>query len=184
VIEQFKEFAKAYPPILSFLLTTIGSVAYHYLKPKVKLIWGIKSEFTHVMRPKGEGQQAVLVHTATFTIQNNGRLPATDIEIVLNYEPDEVSIWPQRQYAIVKNNETRQILVVKFLGARESIDLSMICVGRDLPVLLNVKSPEATGTRVPITYNRLYPRWVLLGLWGLIFLGVVFVLEKAIPYFL
>ena len=180
MIDQIKEFAKAYPPIISFVLTTLGSIALHFLKPKVGLTWGVKSNFTHSIRPKADGQQHVLVHTANFIVHNSGRLPATDIEIVLNFEPDEVSIWPQRQYTPSKNSEGRYILIVNFLGAKESIDLFMISVGKELPALLNVKSPQSTGTLIATQTNRQYPKWLLITLWTLIFLGVVFVVEQLL----
>ena len=182
MIEQIKNFVHEYPPLISFGLTTVVSIIIYSFRPKVKLIWGTKSDFRHVMRAKEANQQNLVVHSAHYLIHNTGRLPAHNIEIVFNSPVDEISIWQQRKYTFDLNGENRQIVQLPFLSSKEAIDLFVLSIGKDLPVLMNVKCAEAIGKQVPVNYHRQFPKWVYFGLWSLIFLGIVFVVERMVQF--
>jgi hypothetical protein len=166
--------------LLSLGLATLISIVGYFLKPRVKIIWGQKTNFSHILRPKKEGDTAVRVSTAHYIIQNAGRAPAKDVEIVLNYAPDEVSVWPQRLYELKLNNEQRQILKLEFLAPKEYVEILLLNIRNDLPDVLSVKSPDCVGKAVNIGYHHIYPKWVYsLMLFGM-FLGGVFVIEKIL----
>ena len=184
MIEEIKNFVHDYPPVTSVLLTSFVTLLIYVFRPKVKLIWGSKSDFKHIMRPKADGQQQIVVHTAHYFLQNVGRLPAKQVELVLNFSCDEISIWPQRQYSVSKNNEGRQIVAIDFIASKEAVDVFLLNIGNDLPALMNVKCPDAEGKPVPISYNRSMPKIVYFCCWSLIFLGVVFIIEKIIDLIL
>jgi hypothetical protein len=192
VIDVVKNILHEYAPLVSFLLTTLVTVIIYLFRPKVKLIWGSKSDFKHIMRsrentdikkPKQSEQQPLVVHSAHYFIKNTGQTEAKNVEIVLNFPPDEISVWPQRQYGLSVNNENRQIIFLPFIGSKESLDILLLSVGKELPMLMNVKCPESNGRQVRIDYHRVLPKWIYFGTWSLIFLGVAFALEKLIKLF-
>jgi hypothetical protein len=166
--------------LLAVLLTAAIGVIGYFLRPRVRIIWGQKTNFTHVLRPKKDGQVPVRVDTAHYIIQNSGRAPAKEVEVVLNYAPDEVSIWPQRSYQLSTNNENRLIVKLEFLAPREFIDLILLNVANELPDVLSVKSPDCVGKLVNIGYHRVFPKAVYFLMIGGMFFGAVFFIEKLI----
>lgn len=169
-------------PLTSFFLTLLLSVGAYVLRPRVKLIWGLKNIYTHVMRRTKEGEQPLAIHTAHYVIQNSGRASAKDVEIVFNYAPDETTVWPQRQYTAVLNREARLVLRLDFIAPGEFIDVSIININKALPELLSVQNPEIIGKQVNINYVRAFPTWVYILMWASMFLGVVFIIEKIMRY--
>jgi hypothetical protein len=164
--------------LMPVLITTIVGVVGYFVKPKVKLIWGQKTNFSHVLRPKKDGDLPVRVSTSHYIVQNSGRASAKDIEIVFNYAPDEVSIWPQRAYKLEKNSEGRLIAKLDFLAPKEFIDVFLLSVANDLPELLNVKNPEFVGKAVNIGHHQIFPKVVYYAMILGMFLGAIFVVEK------
>jgi hypothetical protein len=171
-------------PVLSFLLTTVGAILAYFLRPRVNLIWGQKNKFLHLVKPKKEGETDITIHTAHYIIQNVGRLPAKNVEVVLNYPPDEISLWNQRSYKLERNHEGRLICIIEFIAAKEAIDLALLTIGGDVPDVLNIKCPEHVGKQVPVGYHRQFPKPFNLLLAVLMFLGFAYIVEKLLKFFL
>ena len=177
------DFLKSLPPsLLPVAITTLIGVIGYFAKPKVKLIWGEKTNFSHILRPKKDGEVPVKVSTSHYIVQNSGRASAKDIEIVFNFAPDEVSIWPQRGYKLENNSEGRLIVKLDFLAPREFVDVFLLSITNNLPELLNVKNPEYVGKPVVVGYHHVLPKAVYFAMILGMFLGAVFVIEKILAY--
>ncbi|HEY5362568.1 MAG TPA: hypothetical protein VIJ49_00030 [Aestuariivirga sp.] len=167
-------------PFLSVLLTALVTLVGFLLRPKVKIIWGEKNKFIHILRPKKAGDAEVAVHIVHYVIQNTGKIGAKEVEAVLNFPPDEISIWPQRKWTQDKNSENRLIIKFEFMAPREIIEMVVLTIGRDLPALLNVKSPENTGKPVTFSYHRVLSKFIYWTMIALMFFGAVFVVEGVL----
>jgi hypothetical protein len=167
-------------PFLSLLITGLGSVILLLLKPKVKLVWGEKNRFLHLIRATDPNQKKTAIHTAHYIIQNMGRLGAKDVEVVFNYPPTEISVWPQRKYTPETTRENRLIVKFDFIAPREFVEIAVLNLDTDLPDLLNVKCLDGVGKPVQINYHRAYNKFVNFLILGSMFLGVAFVIEHML----
>jgi hypothetical protein len=175
---------------LAFILTTAGSIAVYFLRARVQIVWTRTNQFAHRVKQRAANNAAspepatqpaiteVLVHTASFIVQNKGRAIANDVEFVLNYNPDELSVWSQRQYIVEQNPEGRQIVRFETLAPKEVVTINVITVGREMPAALTVRCKEAIGKFIEVYPQQQMPRALIFVARIVFLLGVYFILER------
>jgi hypothetical protein len=167
--------------LLAALLTALVSAAYRYLRPAERVIWGTSHGFSFVI-PQSAGGAGTL-HTRSFSIKNEGREPASDIEIHFNFRPEHLQIWPTFNYQTEMNPEGHFCVRIANLGRQEWMSIEVVAGNRDLPQLLRVRTRQGEAKLVQIAPMRVLPRWQLFILWGLVLAGVFWLFETALLIF-
>lgn len=153
-----KEIVSLLVPFITWFLN-VG------IKAKAKLIWTSPHSFTFlVQEPLRDAEGNVLkptqtVCTASIRVINTGRETANKVELVFNWKPQYLNLWPVRHYEQKTDQDNRHILIFDNLSPKEEIGLEIMSINSDLPALLLVRSAECTAQNVPMMWVRYVPPW-------------------------
>lgn len=186
-----KEIVSLLVPFITWFLN-VGN------KGKARLIWTSPHSFTFlVQEPIRDAQGVILqptqkVCTASIRVINTGRETANKVELVFNWKPHHINLWPVRHYEQKSDQDGRHILIFDNLSPKEELGLEIMSINADLPALLVVRSAECTADNVHLMWIPYVAVWkknvarllLLLGmstaLYGLIALVQFLVLKT--PY--
>jgi len=135
------------------------------IKAKAKLIWTSPHSFTFlVQEPLRDAEGQVLkptqtVYTASIKVINTGRETANKVELVFNWKPQHLNLWPVRHYEQKTDPDSRHILIFENLSPKEEIGLEIMSINSDLPALLLVRSAECTAQKVHMMWVKYVPPW-------------------------
>ncbi|QOV68205.1 hypothetical protein [Citrobacter sp. BDA59-3] len=171
--------------IFSLLVPVFTLIINKFFKNNAKVVYGELHQFTFLVNEKfidGNGDEALekkVVHTQSYIIVNEGREPATNLEIIFNYAPQQLNIWPVRPYTQKLNDDGRYIMVFDFLATNELTRCEIMSINEQLPELLSVRSKEGMAKMV-----GLIPQKVLNPLF-IKFMGLlVFIGAATLVYFI
>jgi hypothetical protein len=151
--------------IISLLIPFITWFLNTGIKGKAKLIWTSPHSFTFLIQEPlrdAEGKElrpTQNVCTASIRIINIGRETATKVELVFNWKPHHVNLWPVRHFEQKTDQDHRHIMIFDNLTPREEIGLEILSTNADLPALLLVRSAECTAQNVPMMWVRHVASW-------------------------
>jgi len=103
-----KEIVSLLVPFITWFLN-VG------IRPKAKLIWTSPHSFTFlVQEPLRDAEGNVLhpsqkVATASIKVINTGRDTANKIELIFNWKPQYINLWPVRHYDQITDPDGRHI---------------------------------------------------------------------------
>lgn len=153
-----KEVVALIVPFLTWFLN-VG------LKARAKLIWASPHAFSFLIQEPirdKEGvvlQQTQRVCTASIRIINTGRDTATKVELVFNWKPQYINLWPVRYYECKTDSDNRHILIFDNLAPKEEIGLEVMSINVDLPGLLQVRSAECVASNLHLSWGPYYSPW-------------------------
>ena len=160
------EFISTYgKEIVSLLIPFITWFLNVGIKAKAKLIWASPHSFTFlVQEPIRDSDGKVIqptqkVCTASIKVINSGRETANKVELVFNWKPHYVNLWPVRHYEQKTDIDNRHIMIFDNLSPKEEIGLEIMSINADLPALLLVRSAECTAQNVPLMWIRYVANW-------------------------
>jgi len=149
-----------------------------FVQARPKIIWANLYQFVHRL-PAQDGE--TIAHTRTVLVQNVGRKTARDVEIVFNWQPQALSVWPQRAYEERVNPEGRHIIFFADLAPKEYSNIDVINIGSDAPECISVRCPDRMAKEVQTYHQILLPGWLRIGLQLVLFIGactcIYFVLQ-------
>lgn len=152
-IEEYgKEIVSLLVPILTWFLNGV-------FKPKVKLQVALPHQFTFLVQQpliNNEGIQispTQTVRTNSFIIRNAGRQSASKVELVFNWEPMCLNLWPVRHYEKHIEPDKRYVLIFDSLAPGEDIGVEVLSVNQELPNLVTIRSAECIAQDI-----RMYPQ--------------------------
>jgi hypothetical protein len=166
-------------PLWSFLLGLAATFIAWIARPRTKIVWSKTHAYCHTVFQNQASQNPttpnqapqplppLLVYNEYFVVGNRGRKTAEQIEIVFNFKPQTLSIWPQRNYREMTNPEGRYNL-----APRENFNVNVLQATSQPPELLAVRTPDRVGKQIRTQVFPVYPNWVLVLVWLMIFLGV------------
>jgi hypothetical protein len=148
----------------------------YLLRSRVKLVWGSPHQWHFLINPQAPAEsaqqpQGFSVLTASFYVANMGRVPATEIEIVFNWKPDNLNIWPVRPYDSHTDQNGRYTLKLSNLAPKEFLQIELL-TPHNMPNLVTLRCKEGTGSRINIQPMRVFPRWFYLFGLTLVLIGV------------
>jgi hypothetical protein len=164
-----KEVVSLCVPFLTWFLNVA-------MKAKTRLVWNTPHEFNllvHEPLRNSAGdiiQDTQIVRTASFRVQSIGRQGATKIELVFNWKPQYINIWPVRSYEEKSLEDRRCILIFDNLSRGEEIGIEIMSINGDLPRLILVRCAECVAEQIGMRWVRAVPQWrvsLLLVLAGL-----------------
>jgi hypothetical protein len=135
------------------------------LKAKTRLVWNKPHEFDMLVHeplrnPAGEVvQQSQVVRTASIRVKSIGRQGATKIELVFNWRPQYINIWPVRSYEEKLLDDRRYILVFDNLSLGEEIGIEIMAINAELPRLILVRCAECVAEQIGMRWVRDVAQW-------------------------
>ena len=163
--------------VVSLLVPFVAWVLNVGIRPRAKLIWTSPHSFTFLVQEPmrdGEGQvirQSQTVHTASIRVINTGRDTARRVEMVFNWKPSYLNLWPVRSYDEKSDGDRRYMLVFDSLAPKEELGIEVMSVNQDLPGLLHVRSAECVAKNVRLMWYAAVPAWRVRAAQILIFIG-------------
>ena len=150
-----KEIVSLLVPILTWMLNGV-------FKAKAKLQVALPHQFTFLVQQPlidAEGKQVSptqTVQTNSFIIRNAGREPASKVELVFNWKPMCLNLWPVRHYEEHVEPDNRYVLIFDSLAPNEVLGVEVLSVNYDLPNLVTVRSAECIAQNI-----NMYPQPVV-----------------------
>lgn len=121
------------------------------------------------------------VRTRQHIVTNSGRETATRVEMVFNWKPMCINLWPLRHHEEHILPDRRYVLIFDSLAPGETIGVELLSVNSDLPNLANVRSAECVAREIellpqPVVSNamkRLALTLMVLGLAAAVYLTIL-----------
>lgn len=136
-----KEIVSLLAPILTWMLS-------RFFKAKAKLQVASPHQFTFLVQQPlidlngNQVSPTQTVKTNSFIILNNGSEPASKVELVFNWRPMCLNLWPVRHYEEHLEPDNRYVLIFDSLAPNEVLGIEVLSVNNDLPNLVTVRSAE------------------------------------------
>jgi len=134
------------------------------LKDRPKLLYWLPGSFLFQLKAP-----EIALQTDALTIQNVGRQPATDIEIIHKARPDHFQFSTQIDFTEGTTPMGEHVIKIPSLGAQEHINIQLLSYS-SLPVLLSVRSAEGRAQLIQVYLQRIVPKAVQ---WLAVFLMLV-----------
>lgn len=150
-----KEIVSLLVPVLTWLLNNL-------FKAKAKLQVALPHQFTFLVQQPlideegGQVSPTQTVKTNSFIIRNAGREPASKVELVFNWKPMCLNLWPVRHYEEHIEPDSRYVLLFDSLAPNEVLGVEVLSVNYDLPNLVTVRSAECIAQSI-----NMYPQPVV-----------------------
>lgn len=165
---------------------TVWGLSY-FFKTRPKLHLAQPHAFTYLIdeplrAPDGkEIQPRQTVHTQAYWVQNSGRETATKVELVFNFEPKCINIWPVRNFERKTLPDQRCALIFDSLAPGEVLGCHILNINNDLPNLLYVRCDQGAAKSIDMRPQpivgparvRVAVVLMLFGLGAVIYLAVL-----------
>ena len=115
------------------------------------------------------------IRTDALTIQNDGRMPATNVAIIHRQRPDHFQFSTAISYVEEHGPDGAHIIRIPSLGSKEFVNIQLLSHVQE-PVLLNVRCAEGPAQLIQVHLQRVYPKWFQGFVGLLIILGFGFLL--------
>ena len=182
-MEFIQQYAKEIFALLVPLLTWFLNDRF---KARAKLQLALPHSFTFIVQEplrNSDGEvlrEAQSVQTASHVITNSGKETATNVELVFNWKPLCINIWPSRHYEQHTETDGRHVMVFDSLAPGEQIGFELLNVNSDLPNLINARSDQCTATSIAMYPQPVVALWKRRLAATLLFLGFSFAVYLTI----
>ena len=153
-----KEFVAILVPIILWVLN-------YAFRARVKLNLAMPHAFAFlVMEPLRDEQGNEIsptqtVQTRSFFLSNSGRATATKIEILFNWKPLCLNVWPPRHFEDIQEQDNRYTLTFESLAPNETIGLYVLSVNNELPNLASARCDQCVAKHIDMYPQRHVPAW-------------------------
>ena len=150
-----KEIVAIIVPLLTWVLNTL-------FRAKARLQVASPHRFTFLVPEPlldQQGNQVAskqTVHTSSFLVRNAGRESATKVELVFNYKPMCLNVWPPRHFEEHIEPDDRYVLLFESLSPSEVVGCELLSVNANLPDLTTVRCDESVAQHI-----EMYPQPIL-----------------------
>jgi hypothetical protein len=160
-------FAAAFSAVATVLAVLLG----HWLRGRVNLITFSPNSTYFQLQPAQEGASPVHIRSGQVMVQNLGRRSAKSVQItcVPGGAPAGYVLLPSIVHStrIGPNNEW--ILEIPFIAPKEIITLQVL----NGQIVDSVRCEDGLAKAVPVTHQRLFPRWVQLTAGAIMLFGAL-----------
>ncbi|GDB30406.1 hypothetical protein [Escherichia coli] len=167
-----KEIFAIFVPVFTFILNK-------YFKSSAKVSYGELHQFTYLINePLKDAEGMIInetqfVHTQAFVFKNEGREPATNVEITFNFMPKYLNVWPSKHYEVKRDDGGRYFMVFDYLAPQEYIRCEVMAFNSNVPQIISVRSKEALAKQIMLYPQKVIPLIQIRFCWVLLFLGSV-----------
>lgn len=163
--------------ILAVLIPLIGFWGRRFSRPKVNLIRSTLHEFTYrhefhekqyddnyvpLLNEDGTPKTRlvpIIISTGFYALRNDGKLPATDVEVLFNLRPEILNLWPPRQFTDVTADDGRYTIKLSSLAPSEQILIAAMQTRNEIPHLLHSRCNEMVARNILLQPQAVVPRW-------------------------
>jgi len=160
--------------IATGIVSLVVGLLLRYIEAKAKIVYWFPHNFFFELK-----KENVVLQTNSLTVQNTGRRPAENIEIIHKQKPDFFQLAPSIPYEEETTSNGEHVLRVKTLGPKEFFMLQLLSY-KTVPVLLNVRSKEGPAKTIQIQPQKIFPLWFQWVSAGLFFIGLGFAIYWCI----
>jgi energy-converting hydrogenase Eha subunit A len=140
------------------------------LKDKPRLLYWLPGSFLFQLKTP-----VIALRTDSLTIQNVGRRPATNIEIVHKAKPDHFQFSTAVDFTEGTTPTGEHVIRIASLGPKEFVNLQLLS-HTNPESILNVRCSEGPAQLIQVHLQRLLPRWLNIVSGALILIGSGFCL--------
>jgi len=176
-MELIQTYAKE---IFSLLIPILTWFLNHIFRAKAKLQLAVPHSFTFIVdEPLKDKDGNIInpkqsVHTASHVLTNAGKETATNIELVFNWKPLCMNVWPSRSYGVRTNADDRYVLHFDSLAPNEQIGIELLSINGELPRMVNARSDQCTALTIQMYPQPVAPAWKRRIAMLLLFFGLAF----------
>jgi hypothetical protein len=174
MLQQYaKELFALFVPVLTWVLN-------NWFRAKAKLQLARPHGFTFIVdQPLLDAEGNVIsqkqtVHTVSHVISNAGRETATGVELVFNWKPLCINIWPARHFSEKTESDGRYVMMFDSLAPNEQIGFELLSINSDLPSLINARSNQCTAQTIAMYPQPILTPWKRKLAVFLLFSGIAF----------
>jgi hypothetical protein len=177
--------------VVTLISVPLGIILTYLLRPRAKLVRSVRHASTLVVEEPLRADDGSIVrsnqviHTASVSVTNLGREPAISVEIVFNWKPQFINVWPSRIYAATDLPDGRWAIELANLAPKETFGMEIISINVGLPGVNTVRSNECEAVELSLQPQQIQPRWrIQLAAWLMLvgLIGSVFYLIKLIQF--
>jgi len=153
-----KEIVALLIPLITYALNT-------FFKAKARLLWASPHTFTFLVPEPlvdKDGKQTSptqTVHTISHMIKNDGKETATNVELLFNWKPQFINVWPPRHFNERIELDGRYTLLFKSLIPNENLGCELLAVNNDLPSLLIVRCDQCVAQTITMYPQPVIKNW-------------------------
>lgn len=153
-----KEIISLIIPLITFALTAL-------FKAKAKLLWASPHKFTYlVQEPKLDQQGRIIApnqtaHTISHVINNIGKETASNVELLFNWKPLCINVWPPRHYRELTSPDGRYTLIFDSLAPNETMGCELLTINADLPDLIVVRCDQCVAQTIAMYPQPIIKNW-------------------------
>lgn len=178
--------------IVSLVVPFIAWALARFFKAKAKLILATPHSFTFLVQEPLRGAQGNViqptqtVRTVSYLLKNTGSEPAKNVELVFNWKPLCINIWPSRHITEHVENDNRYVVIFESLAPNEFVGFELLAVNNDAPALITARSEQCVAKSVEMYPQQVIKPWLsrILGILLLAGIGAVIYLALLVLQFL
>lgn len=167
-----KELVSLAVPFVAWLLA-------RFFKAKAKLVLAKPHAYTFlVQEPLQDSNGNVVsstqtVRTVSYLLKNTGSEPAKNVELVFNWKPRCINIWPSRHITEQIEADNRYIVMFDSLAPDEFVGFELLTINADTPMLITARSEQCVAMAVEMYPQLVVKPWLaqLLGILVLVGAG-------------
>ena len=166
-----KEIVAIMVPFLTWGLNNL-------FKPRAKLLLASPHNFTFLVhQPRLDEEGNVMsptqtVQTNSIVLRNAGKETAKHVELVFNWKPLCINVWPSRHYTEHNEPDNRYTLIFESLAPDEVLECELLAINQQLPALITARSEQCVAQTIEMYPQPAIKNWqkrggIFLGFTGL-----------------
>lgn len=167
--------------IIALLVPVVAWAMSYFFRAKARVLLSIPHAFTFLVQEPLRDQDGTVisptqtVNTRSIMISNTGRVTATKLELVFNWQPMCLNMWPIRHYEEHLEPDNRYTLIFDSLAPNERFGIELLAVNNNLPDLLTVRCDQCVAENIEMYPQPIAPAWKRRVALALVFAGMALV---------
>ncbi|MFC7302576.1 hypothetical protein [Cognatiluteimonas weifangensis] len=172
--------------IVSLVVPLLAWVLSNFFKARARLLVARPHAFTFLVQEPLLDQQGnqisptQTINTSSFVVANVGRESATKVEVVFNWKPQCVNLWPARHYQERVEPDNRYTITLDSLAPREDVGFHMFSINNDLPAFMIARCDQCVAQPIYMVPQPVVPAWKRRTFAFLAFAGLSTIIYAAI----
>ncbi|WP_281984416.1 hypothetical protein [Thalassorhabdomicrobium marinisediminis] len=154
-------------------LTLFTTFLLSFFKSKVRIIWGSTNVSSQAFQLNENANSRVSIATEKLYVQNLGKKPATNVELVLSAPPNSYTLWPPRDHEprIMANGHFS--IRVPSISPSELLIVDTVDLASRGLVLMTVNCPDALTREVKFLPQRQFSKPIVFLIGYLMMAGLL-----------
>lgn len=160
------ELLKAYgKEIVALLVPFVTWALNYFFRAKAKIHFSTPHQFVFLVQEPlrdsegNEIQPSQTVYTRSLLVRNAGKLPVTGIEVVFNWKPMCMNIWPPRHCDELIESDGRCTVKFESLAPGEYFGLELLSVNNQLPEVVTMRSDQCVAENIVMYPQPFVATW-------------------------